>query len=120
PDFTGIYRFTQYLKLRPTWFSGAMSQVMQIAGGYGQQPVPDVEETLHARWENTRMEIPERWMRLIRQELGNVRLPGYTGVPAPDGKLKLKFGFSECNVVGFDVESRPWLIKIDSEGVFAM
>ncbi|HCR1482305.1 TPA: hypothetical protein ONA82_006652, partial [Pseudomonas aeruginosa] len=37
PREQGIYTFTQYVKQRPTWYSGAMAEVMQVAGGYGRQ-----------------------------------------------------------------------------------
>ena len=34
--------FTQYANLRPTWFSGAMAEVVQIVGGYGSLKFADL------------------------------------------------------------------------------
>ncbi|MGI3149123.1 hypothetical protein ACRVA2_32960, partial [Pseudomonas aeruginosa] len=42
PREQGIYTFTQYVKQRPTWYSGAMAEVMQVAGGYGRQVMAEL------------------------------------------------------------------------------
>ena len=41
PEYSGIYMFTQYVKHRPTWYSGAMAEVAQVVGGYGRQVLAD-------------------------------------------------------------------------------
>ena len=44
PPETGVLKYTQYAAQRPTWYSGAMAEVMQIVGGYGKQ---DLEKAKH-------------------------------------------------------------------------
>ncbi|MEQ1047624.1 hypothetical protein [Pseudomonas aeruginosa] len=117
PPQQGIYTFTQYVKQRPTWYSGAMAEVMQVAGGYGRQIVTELPED---ELERARMLIPERYMRQIRQQVGNVRLPAYTGFPDEQGQFKCEYRASRCNVVGFDTGNSPWLLQINARGVYAM
>ena len=38
--------YTQYVAQRPTWYSGAMAEVMQIVGGYGRQDLSELPDTL--------------------------------------------------------------------------
>lgn len=66
PPQQGIYTFTQYVKQRPTWYSGAMAEVMQVAGGYGRQRLEDLPEN---DLERVRMLVPERYMALVREQL---------------------------------------------------
>ncbi|HCL3413500.1 TPA: hypothetical protein N2A55_004553 [Pseudomonas aeruginosa] len=117
PPQQGIYTFTQYVKQRPTWYSGAMAEVMQVAGGYGRQIVTELPED---ELERARMLIPERYMRQIRQQVGNVRLPVYTGFPDEQGQFKCEYRASRCNVVAFDTGNSPWLLQINARGVYAM
>ncbi len=117
PPQQGIYTFTQYVKQRPTWYSGAMAEVMQVAGGYGRQIVTELPED---ELERARMLIPERYMRQIRQQVGNVRLPAYTGFPDEQGQFKCEYRASRCNVVAFDTGNSPWLLQINARGVYAM
>lgn len=117
PDYTGIYTFTQYTKLRPTWYSGAMAQVMQVIGGYGRQ---DLTKLPKDRIERAEFRVPEKYMRKIRRELGNKRLPGYTGFPDEKGQFKYRYAPNGNNAVAFDTSGAPWLLQINSRGVFAM
>ncbi|HDY5922709.1 TPA: hypothetical protein SL831_000300 [Pseudomonas aeruginosa] len=117
PPQQGIYTFTQYVKQRPTWYSGAMAEVMQVAGGYGRQIVTELPED---ELERARMLIPERYMRQIRQQVGNVRLPAYTGFPDEQGQFKCEYRASRCNVVAFDTGNSSWLLQINARGVYAM
>lgn len=117
PQFTGIYTFTQYVKQRPTWYSGAMAEVMQVVGGYGRQRIEELPE---GDLERARMLIPERYMRRVREQIGNVRLPGYTGFPDEEGQFKCEYGASQCNAVAFDAANSPWLLQINARGVYAM
>lgn len=117
PEITGIFTFTQYTRQRPTWYSGAMSEVMQIVGGFGRQNMAELPED---PVERARMILPERFMRRIRLELINVRLPGYTGFPDPEGQFKCDYKHSSGNAVSFDSSGAPWLLQISSRGVFAM
>lgn len=117
PEIKGVYTFTQYLRHRPTWYSGAMAQVMQVIGGYGRQ---DFENLPENAVERARMLLPERWMREIRQQLGNRRLPGYTGLVDPEGKFHYDYKHSKTDAVAFDASNQPWLVQIDPGGVYAM
>lgn len=118
PEKTGIFTFTQYAKQRPTWYSGSMSQVMQVVGGYGAQDFDKLPEDDEV--ERARMVIPERYMAEIRTDLKNVRLPGYTGFPDEKGQFRCDYKFSKCHGVSFDSSNRPWLIQVDRRGVYAM
>ena len=117
PDNQGIFTHTQYAKLRPTWYSGAMAEVMQIVGGYGRQTLAELPDD---PIERARMIVPERYMRRIRLELNNVRLPGYSGFPDEKGQFKCDYKHGDCNAVAFDSGGAPWLLQIGSRGVYAM
>ncbi|HGP0016733.1 TPA: hypothetical protein ACLESH_002442 [Pseudomonas aeruginosa] len=117
PPQQGIYTFTQYVKQRPTWYSGAMAEVMQVAGGYGRQRLEDLPEN---DVERVRMLVPERYMALVRVQLGNVRLPGYSGFPDEAGQFKCEYVAFRCHGVAFDSSNSPWLLQIDGQGVYAM
>ena len=122
PKETGIYTFTQYAKQRPTWYSGTMAQVMQVVGGYGRQDFDRLPESDGGgiELERARMIVPERYMVKIRNELVNVRLPGYTGFPDEKGQFRCDYKFSKCHAVAFDAANKPWMLQVDSRGVYAM
>lgn len=117
PDHPGIFTFTQYTKLRPTWYSGAMVQVMQVVGGYGKQKLGELPEDPVERASIT---VPERYMQKIRLQLRNSRLPGYTGAPDQEGRFLYEYRSSGNNGVAFDSGGAPWLLQINARGVFAM
>lgn len=116
---TGSENFvhTQYANLRPTWFSGAMAEVVQIVGGYG---LLDLDELPNNPIERARFSLPGRVQKEVEQEIGNVRLPGYMGLPHKDGQIRNDYKYNETHAVGFDSARRPWLIRISTAGVYAM
>lgn len=114
-ETTAVY--SQYAAQRPSWYSGAMAEVMQIVGGYGKQRF---DEKPDDPMEMATMKIPEKVMVKIRNEIGNVRLPGYTGFPNETGQFLYDYKFDNTNGVAFDSERKPWLIRVSSAGVHAM
>lgn len=109
--------FTQYENLRPTWYSGAMAEVVQVVGGYGRQ---DFKNLPDMPLERARYEMPAQLLSAIELELGSIRLPGYSGLPPKDGAIRYDYKFNETNVVGFDNQRKPWLLRISVSGVHAM
>ena len=108
---------TQYDNLRPTWYSGAMAQVVQIVGGYGRQ---DFDKLPDRPLERARMALPDKVAKAIERELGNLRLPGYTGLPSKEGQIIYDYKYNETHGVGFDSKGKPWLVRINTSGVHAM
>jgi len=117
PEITGIYTYTQYHRQRPTWYSGAMAQVMQVVGGYGRQ---DIGDDVTDDFEHAPFRLPHEYQRKIEDELINVRLPAYTGMPDKEGKFRCDYKFNKCHLVGFSGEREPWLIQIESNKAYAM
>lgn len=117
PEITGIFTFTQYVSQRPTWYSGAMCEVMQVVGGYGRL---DLGELPDDSIERAVLNIPPRVQAGIKSELGSVRLPGYTGTPSRDGRFKCDYKHALTHAVGFDDEGDPWLIQVMPGKVHAM
>lgn len=108
---------TQYAKQRPTWYSGAMAEVMQIVGGYGiqrMQALPDLPS------ERAQLKIPDKYIERIAFELEGIRLPGYNGVPPLDGEFQFDYKFHKTNGITFDQKNQPWLTRISASGVYAM
>ena len=117
PQYKGIRTFTQYHKLRATWYSGAMSEVVQIIGGYGTQDIATLpDETL----ERKTLKLPLDVTKSIRAYIANQRLPAYTGIPEFEGKYKYEYRHGLSNAVSFDAAGKPWLIQISPAGVYAM
>lgn len=111
---------TQYQWVFPTWFTGAMSEVVQISGGWGKQPRGPRDEAL-PKDERRTLVIPEKWKIKILADLGgNTRLPGYLGKPPEDGHIQFDYKFMNTNGVSFDSKGKPWLIKVAPDGVWAM
>lgn len=108
---------TQYAGQHPTWYSGAMSEVMQISGGYGIQLLSLLPADNNERAQYI---IPPKYLDKIFDELYEVRLPCYSGIPPLLGQFQFDYKFYHTNGVVFDNESKPWLIKIDPSGVWAM
>lgn len=116
---TAILR-TQYTALRPTWYSGAMAEVMQIVGGYGRQDFANLPDEKVNEYERARVVLPKSVMDSINNELGALRLPGYTGLPDANGQFLFDYKFNNTNAIGFDNLRRPWLLRISPAGVYAM
>ena len=111
---------TQYNQLRATWYSGAMSEVMQIVGGYGRQDFADLPDEKVNKFERARIILPQEWLDGVNDELAGLRLPGYTGLPPVDGTFQFDYKFNKTNAVSFDELGRPWLLQISSNGVWTM
>lgn len=111
------FTFTQYANLRPTWFSGAMAEVVQIVGGYG---LLNMDELPNTPLERARYSLPAKVQQEIERELSNLRLPGYTGLPHKDGQIRYDYKYNETHAVGFDRGDKPWLVRISTAGVYVM
>lgn len=119
PEFASASH--QYVFQRPTWYSGAMAEVMQIVGGYGKQLTKntnsDEDENI---LETVRFTMPDKTIEQIQEKLDSVRLPGYTGLPSSNGQFQYDYKFSQTHAVGFDANNEPWLLQITSSGLYAM
>lgn len=109
--------FTQYGQQVPTWYSGAMSEVMQIVAGYGRQdfdnlPENDIERAMYY--------LPKGLEITLAESLKGMVLPGYSGMPSEEGYFNFDYGFYSTDLVSFDKEKYPWLIRVNSSGVWAM
>lgn len=109
--------YTQYIHQRPTWYSGAMAEVMQIVGGYGRQ---DLDKLPDDKIERATFYIPPSFQQKIEEELKQVRLPCYSGLPNEDGQFQCDYKFFQTNLVTFDKDNKPWLVKVDNSGVWSM
>lgn len=109
--------YTQYIHQRPTWYSGAMAEVMQIVGGYGKQ---DLEKLPDDPIERATFKVPDKYQDSIKATLDRMRLPGYSGIPNEDGQFQCDYKSFKTNLVSFDDAMNPWLIRVDSAGVWAM
>lgn len=120
PKTQGALLRTQYAQQRPTWYSGAMAEVMQIVGGYGRQDFASLPDEKVNPLERARFIIPPKWLKRVNEELTGLRLPAYTGLPPADGSFQFDYKFNNTNAVGFDDKNRPWLLRISPSGVYAM
>ena len=117
PKFPSETLWTQYTNQRPTWYSGAMAEVVQIVGGYGRQ---DFDELPEDDIERAHLQLPEGVMIEIGDQLGWLSLPGYTGRPEKTGKFLYDYKYAETNGVSFDSDGKPWLLRVSASGVYAM
>ena len=109
------YVLTQYATQRPTWYSGAIAEVMQIVGGYG---ITDLERLPNERYEQAKLAIPKSVMKKIAEELDGGILPAYYGRAIRQFQYDYKFAKTE--LVGFSPNGSAWLIRVSPSGVFAM
>lgn len=116
--------YSQYHGQLPTWYSGAMAQVVQVSAGYGSQGAgAGIEDQNSVKWrmETARMTLPWRVAQAIDLELGeNLILPAYKGVPPRSGMIQFDFHYNRSHVISFDSENKPWLVEISGSGVWAM
>jgi hypothetical protein len=117
PDNPGVWTYTQYGQQRPTWYSGAMAEVMQIVGGYGRQDFGSLPDD---PVERAVMKLPSDVAQAISPLLDGVYLPGYTGLPSTDGQYQYDYKFNNTHAVGFDASGAPWLLRVRYNGVWAM
>lgn len=109
--------YTQYDQQRPTWYSGAMAEVMQIVGGYGKQRLDD---SIDGEIDRARFYIPQEYKLKTDAYIKNARLPAYTGLPNAIGQFQCDYKHGNTDMVGFNIDNEPWLIKVNSGGVWAM
>ena len=117
PSTDTPFLYTQYAALRPTWFSGRMATLVQVAGGYGKQ---DLKALPEHPVERAVMEIPEKVRAKMANELGNKRLPGYSGKPPESGEIQFDYKFQETHGVAFGSDKKPWLIRVSPAGLYVM
>ena len=110
-------KHTQYVQQRPTWYSGAMAEAMQVVGGYGRQDLKELPDTATER---AQLKLPEQVAKQVVEQIGNVRLPGYTGFPRQDGQFQYDYKFNNTHGISFDSSGNPWLIRVSPDGVWAM
>lgn len=121
PQMTGPYfRHSQYMRIKPTLYSGAMTEVMQIVSGYGRLYDKKYKDHPKEALENAQLRIPEKWLNEIETEIKGHSLPGYSGFPQQEGFIQYDYKPGENDLVSFDSEGYPWLVRIQSSGVFAM
>lgn len=117
PPIEGSFFSAQYTSLRPTWYSGAMAEAMQIIGGYGRQDIDNLPQQIEERFS---FGLPTSIADAIKEDVSNLRLPAYSGLPPTDGQFRYDYKFNRTDAIGFDGASNPWLIQITNTGVWAM
>lgn len=122
PQVTGVLAHTQFTQLRPTWFSGAMAQVVQVAMGYGSNELTpqEVAQLPQDSLEIASLNVPKLAQERIKNQMVNVRLPGYRGAPPKSGQVQFDYKFHLTHGVAFASDKKPWLVQIDGRGVYAM
>lgn len=127
PKIEGSYfRHSQYMRLKPTLYSGPMAELVQIVSGYGKlhnenyKVNEGVDELPTAFLENAEMDLPDKWYVKVLSELKNSVLPGYTGMPEIEGKIQYDYRPQNNTLVSFDSNKKPWLIQVGFNGVYAM
>lgn len=114
PEFGGT---PQAEHLRPTWFSGRMATVVQIALGYGRQNLKSLPRD---ELEQAEYVLPPGVASAVRRELTGAVMPGYKGRPHTSGQIQYDFKFGRSDGVAFDTSGAPWLVRVSEEGVHAM
>lgn len=112
-----VWLHSQYVQLRPTWFSGRMATLVQIAGGYGRQ---DSKRLPDNKIERARMVLPPKVEAKIAAQMKPGILPGYRGWPTDSGQIQFDYKFHETHGVAFDTRRKPWLVRVNNRGVYAM
>ena len=135
PPGMSLFRQTQYTKLYPSWYSGAMAEVVQIVRGYGKQFT--TREWKEMRAENARakeageplpwgaheqplMSLPRGLHKLLARHVDNYDFAAHTGVPDKEGRVLYDYKFDCTHGVGFDGSRKPWLIEVAKRGVHIM
>lgn len=121
PKTEGPYfRHSQYMRLKPTLYSGAMGELIQVVSGYGRLRDDKFKDQPNEYIENAEMNLPDEWYEKVLSELKGSVLPGYTGIPDAEGKIRLNYIPDNNHIVSFDKENKPWLVQIGGAGVYAI
>jgi hypothetical protein len=119
PAIVTTQLYTQFDKLRPSWYSGGMAQVAQIIGGWGRQDMDALPEK--SAWERLDWPIPpdaREWLTAEIKQQGEPVLPAYAGMV--DGTIRYDMGIAHTDLVSFGLDGAPWLVNISRDGVYAM
>ncbi|THJ36157.1 hypothetical protein E8K88_02515 [Lampropedia aestuarii] len=111
--------FTQYDKLYPSWYSGAMQKLVQCVLGYGQQGIPS-GVTGDAVYEGAYLAIPKEYQKEIAQELEGITPIACSGEPIADGQVRYDFHYSRTHAVTIAGDGKPWLVQVVGQWVDAM
>lgn len=110
----------------PTLYSGAMSQVVQIVSGYGITdpaliPTP-TESVVLSPYEQAQMLIPKEVYDDIKEEIAkqNIGLRVINMLENKSGINRFGFSYSETDIISFDTDNQPWLVRICELGIYAM
>lgn len=114
----GNTEHSQYTMQHATWYSGAMAEVVQIVGAYGRQDFENLPPD--DQYEQLRYTLPDEVSEIIKLEIENFCLPGYSGYAHQKGQYQYNFQFNSTNLIAFDDKNEPWLIKVDRNGVWTM
>ena len=115
PRYKGIMLYTQYHKLLPTWYSGAMASVVQVIAGYGR-PLSDDDKPTD--WDKKLYILPDDVSKKIDIEIEQYILGPSKGVPYNEGKISYSYG-AKTHAVGFS-SNQCFLIEVSSSGVYVM
>lgn len=117
PKIKGVMMFSQYTRLRPTWYSGSMKKLIQVISGYGKQQLDSLPDS---KYERATVTVPPEYFKGIEEELQDKRLPAYTGFPDPAGAINYDYAHAVTDGVAFGQDGAPWLVNISPRGVYAM
>ena len=109
--------FTQYVNQHPTWYSGAMAEVMQFVGGYG---ILNVDRLPENKYERAELDIPQAVLDKIDDELSGGILPAYYGYPNLGGQFQYDYKFERTELVAFSQNGTAWLLRANRNGLYAM
>ncbi|RMX08486.1 hypothetical protein D8I35_05255 [Corticibacter populi] len=112
--------YTQYHAQHPSWYSGAMQALVQCVAGYGRQDVSVATSDPYARYETAVMDVPREYLRDAQKAINGVVLPGFFGQPSADGQIQYDFHHSRSHGLTFGDDGKPWLIRVNAAGVYAM
>ena len=117
-------KILQYAQLRPTWWSGRMAAVVQLAQGYGRH---EFDKLPDAPYEKATLAVPEDVGAKMAAELGldaegggGAILPACDGWPVKSGETQFDYKASRTDGVVFGTDGLPWLVRVSAQGVFAM
>lgn len=113
--------WSEHAHAKPSQYSGAMRRVVQFVLGIGKIIRPTWEE----RWmsqstpkrgyiENKQVDPETNLYDVVKSGFGL-----YTEDP-PEVRLYYDYRFAKTHGISFDLDNKPWLIEISTQGVLAM